>query len=362
MLALPVLLAVCDWRRPFVPFLIAGWLALCVLSLSFYLYGYRTPEWYPSPTESLRHPAHALIFLAAFLGAPLAPGSGTSQLAAATLIGTFSAILFVGACTYLWVGFADRSLRKRMIVFVMIGVYSLGTGLMVMPARLWFGIPQALSSRYPTFSLYLPVALLYLAPIVLEHARANGYLLSRVRITRFASAVVAVLLLLHALTAMHGVLRARAFRAHEEIGSDEQPESLLGAGDRDPTDPIDIEGDEAGEQEAHQHLVAHVPAGDCAEGEEEQVRKELPKLVVLREEVGKREGALSQVHEQPSGCPLVGVRHIDAVRRDQEGGEADGKHGEADKERPDRCRHGIGGGCHGGGTETSGSCAPAVSA
>jgi hypothetical protein len=213
-LALPVLLAVCDWRRPFVPFLIAGWLALCVLSLSFYLYGYRTPEWYPSPTESLRHPAHAFIFLAAFLGAPLAPGSGTSQLAAATLIGTFAAILFVGACAYLWVGFADRSLRKRMIVFVMIGAYSLGTGLMVMPARLGFGIPQALSSRYSTFSLYLPVALLYLAPIVLEHARANGYLLSRVRITRFASAVVAVLLLLHALTAMHGVLRARAFRAH----------------------------------------------------------------------------------------------------------------------------------------------------
>ena len=229
------------------------------------------------------------------------------------------------------------------------------------PVVVWHpaGVIFALSD---TFSLYLPVALLYLAPIVLEHARANGYLLSRVRITRFASAVVAVLLLLHALTAMHGVLRARAFRAHEEIGSDEQPESLLGAGDRDPTDPIDIEGDEAGEQEAHQHLVAHVPAGDCAEGEEEQVRKELPKLVVLREEVGKREGALSQVHEQPSGCPLVGVRHIDAVRRDQEGGEADGKHGEADKERPDRCRHGIGGGCHGGGTETSGSCAPAVSA
>ena len=75
-LVLPVLLVVCDWRRPFVPFLIAGWMALCLLSVSFYLYGYRTPEWHPSLTESLRHPVRALAYLAAFLGAPLAPGSG----------------------------------------------------------------------------------------------------------------------------------------------------------------------------------------------------------------------------------------------------------------------------------------------
>jgi hypothetical protein len=38
-LVLPVLLVVCDWPKPFVPFLIAGWTALCLLSLGFYLYG-----------------------------------------------------------------------------------------------------------------------------------------------------------------------------------------------------------------------------------------------------------------------------------------------------------------------------------
>ena len=46
-----------------------------------------------------------------------------------------------------------------MIVFVMIGAYSLGTGLMVMQARLGFGIPQGLAPRYSTFSLYLLVSL-----------------------------------------------------------------------------------------------------------------------------------------------------------------------------------------------------------
>jgi hypothetical protein len=213
-LVLPVLLVVCDWRRPFVPFLIGGWIALCLLSVSFYLYGYRTLESHPSLTESLRHPAHALVYLAAFLGAPLAPGTGIPRLAAATLIGTLASIFFAGACAYLWVGFADGSLRRRIIVFVMIGAYSLGTGLMVMPARLGFGIPQALSPRYSTFSLYLLVSLIYLAPIVLEHARANGYLPSRVRTAPLVSAVVAALLLLHALTVTHGVLHARAFRTH----------------------------------------------------------------------------------------------------------------------------------------------------
>ena len=145
------------------------------------------------------------------------PGAGElglPRLAAAILIGTLASILFAGACAYLWVGFGDRSLRRRMIGFVMIGAYSLGTGLMVMPARLGFGIPQALSSRYSTFSLYLLVSLIYLTPIVLEHARANGYLPSRVRMAPLASAVVAALLLVHALTATHGMLQARAFRAH----------------------------------------------------------------------------------------------------------------------------------------------------
>jgi hypothetical protein len=213
-LVLPVLLLVCDWRRPFVPFLITGWVMLCLLSMSFYLYGYRTPEWHPSLTESLRHPARALAYLAAFLGAPLAPGTGIPRLTAALLIGTLASILFAGACVYLWVGFSDRSLRRRMIGFVIIGSYSLATVLLVMPARLGFGIPQALSPRYSTFSLYLLVSLIYLAPIVLEHARANGYLPGRVRITPLVSALVAALLCFHTLTATHGVLRARAFRTH----------------------------------------------------------------------------------------------------------------------------------------------------
>ncbi|RPI23299.1 MAG: hypothetical protein EHM61_20070, partial [Acidobacteria bacterium] len=214
LLVLPVLLVVCDWRRPFIPILIAGWMALCLLSVSFYLYGYRTPDWHPSLTESLGHPGRALTYLVAFLGAPLAPGSGIPQLVAATLIGTLASILFVGACAYLWVGFGDRSLRRRMIVFITIGAYSLGTGLMVMTARLGFGIPQALSPRYSTFSLYLLVSLIYLAPIVLEHARANGYLPTRMRTAPLASAVVAALLLIHGLTATQGMLHAHTFRVH----------------------------------------------------------------------------------------------------------------------------------------------------
>jgi hypothetical protein len=213
-LALPVFLVVCDWRRPFVPFLIAGWVALCLLSVSFYLHGYQTPEWHPSLTESLRHPARALTYLAAFLGAPLAPGNGIPRLAAAIIVGTLASILFASACLYLWVTYGDRSLRRRMIAFVMIGAYSLGTGLMVMPARLGFGIAQALSPRYSTFSLYLLVSLIYLAPIVLEHSSANGYLASRVRMAPLASAFVAALLLFYTLTATQGMLHARAFRTH----------------------------------------------------------------------------------------------------------------------------------------------------
>jgi hypothetical protein len=211
-LTLPVLLIACDWRRSFIPCLVAAWISLCLLSLSFYLYGYRTPEWHPSLAESLRHPAQALTYLAAFLGAPLAPGTGIPWLATATLIGSLAFVLFAGACAYLSVRFSDRPLGRRMIAFIMIGAYSVGTGLMVMAARLGFGIAQALSPRYSTFSLYLLVSLIYLAAIVLEHARTNRYLSSRFRPAPVTCAVVAVLLLIHALTATRAVLHAHGFR------------------------------------------------------------------------------------------------------------------------------------------------------
>jgi hypothetical protein len=212
-LVLPVLLVVCDWRKPFVPFLIACWTALCLLSLSFYFYGYRSPEWHPSLIQAVDHPARALAYLAAFLGAPLAPGAGVRRLVPAILIGALTFIIFSGACTYLWACFGDRSLRKRMIVFITVGAYSLGTGLMVMPARLGFGIPQALSSRYSTFSLYLLVSLIYLGAIVFEHAKANVYLPSRVRMVRLGCGIGVLLVLLHALTAASGVLQARVYRS-----------------------------------------------------------------------------------------------------------------------------------------------------
>jgi hypothetical protein len=213
-LILPVLLVVCDCRKSFRPFLIAGWTALCLLSLSFYLYGYRTPEWHPSLTESLDHPARALAYLAAFLGGPLAAGAGVWRLPVAIVIGILTSILYAGACAYLWARFGDRSLRRQMIGFFAIGAYSLGTGLMVMLGRLGFGISQALASRYSTFSLYLLVSLIYLVPIVLEHAKANGYLPGRVRMAPLASAGVVALLLGHTLTAASSMFEARAFRGH----------------------------------------------------------------------------------------------------------------------------------------------------
>ena len=64
----------------------------------------------PNPYATRAHGPHELV--AGFDGAPLAPGSGTSQCpAAGTLIGTFSAIIGRGLAEPLG-GFADRSLRS----------------------------------------------------------------------------------------------------------------------------------------------------------------------------------------------------------------------------------------------------------
>ena len=53
-------------------------------------------------------------------------------------------------------------------------------------------------------------------------------------------------------------------------------------------------------------------------------------------------------------CSTIVVRHIDAVRRDEEGGNTDGKHDEPDNECLDGCRHAVGHVRHGRATGTSG--------
>lgn len=171
------------------------WLLLWVAGFAgcgaLYFYGYQKPAGIPSTSESLLHPVRAVAYFLSVMGAPLAVG----RIHAAVIIGAVLVALDAAA----WVWFLKLppgdSSATPMLVWLMLGGYSCGTGVLVTVGRVGFGVEQSLSSRYTTFTLYLIVALPYLWVIILDaraaRRRAADYDVPRNRVLR-ALAIVFV--------------------------------------------------------------------------------------------------------------------------------------------------------------------------
>ncbi|MBA3439608.1 MAG: hypothetical protein H0T92_07045 [Pyrinomonadaceae bacterium] len=158
------------WKK----WLILLWVIGFALNLAAYLYDYQKPALHPSLSNSLLRPSQASLYFLAFLGAGFAVGR--HPLTVAVITGTTSMLLFILSCGYLLRFRTDFALVRRMIGWVMIGAYSVLTGMMVTYGRLGFGVEQSLSSRYTTFSIYLIVSLVPLTLIIFDHAaKTSGF-------------------------------------------------------------------------------------------------------------------------------------------------------------------------------------------
>lgn len=172
--------------------LILCWTVGLLSSAALYLYNYHEPAHHPATATALRHPARALGYFLAFSGAPLA----FERLKLALPLGAALTLLFLLACCYLWRFRSDRRLTARLIGWLMLGAFSLLSAALVTIGRMGFGIEQALSARYTTFSLYLLVALAHLIPIILADCAAKGYLNARRALLRRAGLAMALLVTL----------------------------------------------------------------------------------------------------------------------------------------------------------------------
>jgi hypothetical protein len=76
------------------------------------------------------------------------------------IIGLIILIVF-SFCFYLWASKLNNQLRELCLPWLLIGSYTLISGVITTVGRVGFGIEQSLSSRYITFSVYLIVALIY---------------------------------------------------------------------------------------------------------------------------------------------------------------------------------------------------------
>ena len=70
--------------------------------------------------------------------------------------------LFVWICVHFVRSLSSSNDARRALIWLMLGAYSLLTAVLITIGRAGFGVGQSLSLRYTTFTLYLPLALVYL--------------------------------------------------------------------------------------------------------------------------------------------------------------------------------------------------------
>ncbi|MGD1278333.1 MAG: hypothetical protein ABR964_14065 [Tepidisphaeraceae bacterium] len=128
---------------------------------------------YTEPTHAGAHnmssdPTAIFLYTLVFVGGPLCTGTQYPPVPAGITIG--SALLFLLAAMAGYCLYARRTGRReladRMIVWLAVAGYGLLSGFIASFFRAGIGTQQALSSRYVSYALYVPLALVMLLPAV----------------------------------------------------------------------------------------------------------------------------------------------------------------------------------------------------
>jgi hypothetical protein len=146
--------------------LVAGWWLSFAIACTVYFYNYQKPAQTPSFAYAFTHPIAAVNYFLAFLGNPLGYGGILPLVLQSSLVGLLLLLVTGGICLY----FAKH--RDRLVYpnrgWLSLAAYSLMSASITTLGRVGFGIEQATSSRYTTFSLYFLVALIHLVAIGID--------------------------------------------------------------------------------------------------------------------------------------------------------------------------------------------------
>jgi hypothetical protein len=206
---LPVLLTAAHDRIPARRWLVATWIIGFLFNAALYLYGYHKPSWSPSPLAALAHPFQALIYFLVFLGAPLGLEKGNL----AMLVGILLLSLFAIGCMFVIRCRRDSMFVRRITPWLMVGAYSILTGVMTMIGRVGLGVGQSIiTARYIGFSVYLVVCLVFLVPLVSEKLTREAKFLSRRRVAQLTVAAAVAFLLWQPLTFAVGIAGMKKMR------------------------------------------------------------------------------------------------------------------------------------------------------
>jgi hypothetical protein len=187
------LLVFMEWpknRRLVVGLGVAWIIALC-LCVALYLDGYEKPWWTPSPSTGFYHPWRAFVYFLGFAGGPLGLERARLSIAAGALM-LFG---FFAACVYL-LRHRDRSLIERAAGWLVIGGYSLVTGALTTIGRVGLATGPSQVPRYLGFSVYLLLALIFLAEILGHDMQKRGVPILRLSLAPNPLALAIILLLI----------------------------------------------------------------------------------------------------------------------------------------------------------------------
>ncbi len=149
------------------------WLGVFAANLVVYFHGYEKPSYHPSMLEPFRQPGLALHYSLAYLGAPFGFGSVFNPTTVAPVAGA-ALLLVLGLCAgyVLWQR-RDAGLRARTLPWLMLSLVAVFNGALTTVGRMGLpeGVSQALTSRYATFAIMLPIGLLFAGAAVFQHWR-----------------------------------------------------------------------------------------------------------------------------------------------------------------------------------------------
>lgn len=150
------------------------WWVAAVVSIVIYFHGYARPPWHPSPVEALKHPALAVQFILEYVGQPFSRGTAVDADLLAQIVGAIFTGLLVVTAHYVWRHRHDRRLLARSLPWFALTGIAFVNAFLTMIGRVGFGIAAAHQSRYVSFAIMLPIGLIFLLALTMQHAAVRS--------------------------------------------------------------------------------------------------------------------------------------------------------------------------------------------
>jgi hypothetical protein len=154
------------WKR------VAIWIAAFGVNIALYAIGYVRPA---EGHSAIAHSVSDIFYYnLEFAGNAFAGAANFPAESAAIFVGSVFLLIFLAAVGFFLLQWkrGDREACDGMLIWIAVGLFGIFSGLIASIFRAGFGPQQAMSSRYVTYSVYLPISLVILVPMILRRRGA----------------------------------------------------------------------------------------------------------------------------------------------------------------------------------------------